>query len=935
MVFGIGGTGCLAGQWALQSVRERLGRRPDFMQFLVLDTTGEEAEAPVQLEVGDFINISGFNSNLYFQHADEFPYLAWLPAHEYLPGEINVGAHGKPHVGRLCYFMHREGLIKRAVDNKLAKLTHEHLAGSLPQPPSGDRIRLTSQASVKIHIVASLCGGAGAGCLLDAAYDLRRWCEDMTGHRPLIIGHLVLPEAFQLRCSESLHEQHRATAFALLAQINHFMGRNEAEVLYKHGPAELWSQTELPFDFCFLLDGASGVTTTSREKVCRNVGRMIALMATEYTGKRLWDRMINIYPGLQALGTDRSSLPVYSSYEVAVGSRPSHDLLALLVANVYGELGRLQTAPTESADHGSHFWSNTLNRVAADEVELRGELTKPFNQPLDGLEQNVNDGTLDIGDREAGQRLIRLVRDFLDKSPDAARKAIRSQVQQWLQRGLTAAAVQEQLHHWLQSEAKTADLPFFLRSLDAELDGHTTSQQSTDKPDKVAAELRSLADSDPDQLWQLPVNRERLRELVERYAMALLAQFWASEIRRVVDGLKHELGQLQMRLAQLSRQCRDYDAESSRIRNGRPTGIGAARLNLYSVPSDALDDPQLSGAFHSVLKHLVLELIGGEIPGDGYVRAIRRTLRESKKLRELMENALNGYFIESERKSLSDDKSKQAEEVKLGLQDLWSASAPRWLIQPDKTVEQVSCLVFPSTIRLHHTAHQLNEHDLESIEDNSYKEVLIVNTQHGAALTDLKNFALYEDSFDTTVERRKRLSVETEKPFRESDMWLDVTWNIRRPERKYKKKLPPDRAAISFGLLWQVGAIKTDGEGFVLVDQRGLVEQKLGDNFLEAFEAWRSPKNEPRMQVEYAKLCECGLKVLVETAHAALDELNELADGNMNSKTTALLRRIERALHQQLQAWTENLSLAKSLPEPEDGSPQTASQNPVPGRDGT
>ena len=108
LVVGIGGTGCLAVQWALWYVRNRFrGCRLPLIEFLVLDTTSEESEIATHLEIGDFINIAGFNSNWYFRHANDYPFLRWLPTDEFVPGEINVGAHGKPHIGRRNLSMRR------------------------------------------------------------------------------------------------------------------------------------------------------------------------------------------------------------------------------------------------------------------------------------------------------------------------------------------------------------------------------------------------------------------------------------------------------------------------------------------------------------------------------------------------------------------------------------------------------------------------------------------------------------------------------------------------------------------------------------------------------------------------------------------------------------------------------------------------------------
>ena len=248
-IVGIGGTGCLGVQYAQRYVRDRFGGElPPNCQFMVVDSTSEEYTTDAQLAVGDLVNIAGFNADPYFEHVESYDYLDWLPAGEYLPGELTVGAHGRPHIGRLCYFVHREGLIKSAVEAKLEQLTEPGLARVLNSLPGAGEMELEPQPNITVHLLASVCGGAGAGCLLDMAYDLRKWCRHKTGHEPVIVGHLVLPDAFRIR-SPAVQQQHKTNAYVVLSQINHFMGPNKALIKYKRGPDVEWPRIEGPFQY--------------------------------------------------------------------------------------------------------------------------------------------------------------------------------------------------------------------------------------------------------------------------------------------------------------------------------------------------------------------------------------------------------------------------------------------------------------------------------------------------------------------------------------------------------------------------------------------------------------------------------------------------------------------------------------------------------------
>ncbi len=420
LVVGIGGTGTLGVMHAktdmltLFQADEGSGHsRLPFVQFLALDTTygqercGEEATA---LEASEFSSIAGFNANSILEQVDKFEWLrSWFPSKRYRPQNIHQGAMGIRHVGRLCYFVTREtSRVHGVVQAKLRQLMGEQQRQYRSR--KGVVYDIAHGSGVDIHIVCSLCGGTGAGCLLDLAYDLRRWAQQITGKRPTIYAHLVLAEAFG-EASAAAKLILRRNCCSALREIDYFMGAGETSVQYRKERVD-WKAEDAPFNLCFLLNGekkSEGVA--GRDELAEMAGRAISTIIVDPLGKQLRDRMVNLPEiALGHMDDDDGRLRSYSSYGLVVATPLSrqklanwlHRHLAEAVEGVQGGLGlpeeaegrtgetRLRTAVREQFEQHVSNWEWRGRSGFREAVLEDRSLSHHYKEEKEGIRDGID-----------------------------------------------------------------------------------------------------------------------------------------------------------------------------------------------------------------------------------------------------------------------------------------------------------------------------------------------------------------------------------------------------------------------------------------------------------------------------------------------------------------------------------------------------------------
>jgi hypothetical protein len=102
------------------------------------------------------------------QYPELHPHLDWFTS---LRGRLDAvfadyGCQGIPRLGRLVFTEQRENIIHPAVSARFGSLraaTQQDLKDEMEQ------FALVSDAAPAVHVAASVCGGTGAGMLIDMA----------------------------------------------------------------------------------------------------------------------------------------------------------------------------------------------------------------------------------------------------------------------------------------------------------------------------------------------------------------------------------------------------------------------------------------------------------------------------------------------------------------------------------------------------------------------------------------------------------------------------------------------------------------------------------------------------------------------------------------------------------------------------------------------
>src|SRR5438094_10362022 len=116
LIVGFGGTGSLGVQYAKRKIRRQLRHyapenkevpeKIPFIEYLVLDTTSQE-EFIEDLPGDEYLNLGHVNVPRFMSFIDRNSAyreaLKWFPRH-INPGQIDSGARGVRHIGRLCFF---------------------------------------------------------------------------------------------------------------------------------------------------------------------------------------------------------------------------------------------------------------------------------------------------------------------------------------------------------------------------------------------------------------------------------------------------------------------------------------------------------------------------------------------------------------------------------------------------------------------------------------------------------------------------------------------------------------------------------------------------------------------------------------------------------------------------------------------------------------
>lgn len=267
---------------------------PDFIDLLCIDTDLFDAREHEKVEGARLreeeyhqINIQNANQITGNLDTDTYSYLQeWFPVKlKHHIGQISQGAHQFRFTGRFGLFVDIQKiyqLIKSKVSKIMARKNVNQDDLIVPLTNKQGQI-LTPE----FYVVGSLCGGSGAGMVLDVAYLAKMAYYQLSGGKgkPVMVGIQLTPEAFnQIAIDPNVNATGRleANGYASLVEIFYFMSkekfppsrsakdilaqdrRNKFMVNYgplgkSHDPTTFGSVCEEPpFDQCYLL-GTTGL----------------------------------------------------------------------------------------------------------------------------------------------------------------------------------------------------------------------------------------------------------------------------------------------------------------------------------------------------------------------------------------------------------------------------------------------------------------------------------------------------------------------------------------------------------------------------------------------------------------------------------------------------------------------------------------------------
>lgn len=331
LVVGLGGTGVLVCQWLERYVRDLFDNRiPPFIRFLKLDTDALEEGGPPDASLADFYNLFqdldiGAVVRDCAKYPELHPHLDWFtPLRDKLDAVFaDYGCQGIPRLGRLVFTELRERIIHQAVSARFGELS-----AAVQQDMKGDmgQFKLIPGGAPAVHIAASVCGGTGAGMLIDIAYNLRWWSRETFRRSAEIIGHLMLPEAFMI--NPVLQPKLRAVAAATLEQIEYLSDPRREDIPIRYPGSSghrCFDRLTAPFNFLYLVNGQGDLGVGNRKHLVKMIARVIRAMILEPSSKLVASESNNkLADALGLYDPANGRRQCFASYGLWQGT-PGHD----------------------------------------------------------------------------------------------------------------------------------------------------------------------------------------------------------------------------------------------------------------------------------------------------------------------------------------------------------------------------------------------------------------------------------------------------------------------------------------------------------------------------------------------------------------------------------------------------------------------------------
>jgi hypothetical protein len=260
LVIGLGGSGVAVIRQLKSRIRQSVREIPGIIEFLAVDTE------PVENMPGDerifdreIAYLGDYNAQSVISSLDRHPHIKdwWFTDKSKIIGRVFRGARQRRAVGRLSLYA-RWGQFARRLDAKLLRV--REIAEKEAVERRGIQVDRTGQ--VRVYIVASLCGGTGAGTFLDVAFRVRK----QMGDDAEIVGLFVMPSVFLPDVQSRIQQQRiQGNAYAALRELNHFLAGATFDACFPDhsfylgdGKTRASTPLQYPFNTAYLVDRDNG-----------------------------------------------------------------------------------------------------------------------------------------------------------------------------------------------------------------------------------------------------------------------------------------------------------------------------------------------------------------------------------------------------------------------------------------------------------------------------------------------------------------------------------------------------------------------------------------------------------------------------------------------------------------------------------------------------
>jgi hypothetical protein len=300
IVIGTGGTGNQVVRRLKKLVREHYGDAPMLIHFLVADTDAgtfnDQNWSPLP-ELTELEQLPLYDPQVPFADVRENPG-AYPEIHEWLPATLDVGLLDRQDgagqvrmLGRMAFYK-SFGFFERRVDYIFTQCQRIQT-----QLEAMKRYEFGVAADPVIYVVSSVCGGQGAGMVVDLAVTLRAMAA---GRFPSLnlIGALAMPSVFADRIPRENRSKTFANAHAAMKEIDYLMhSPDKSKMRFRFpAPLDLTVTPQAPlFDICYLVDNCHGRgALSSAEEVYDQIATQLFLEIGTPFGARSESVRINL-----------------------------------------------------------------------------------------------------------------------------------------------------------------------------------------------------------------------------------------------------------------------------------------------------------------------------------------------------------------------------------------------------------------------------------------------------------------------------------------------------------------------------------------------------------------------------------------------------------------------------------------------------------------